>query len=605
MLSRLRDSLDVFDRFHADGEARFHFGIIGIPLRNLLTMSLVCGLLLCNSQASAQSASASRQSDVRKSSSRQPHARQLELGRMIFEKEWEHRPPAISGAEARTASGKTTPTSLAAMNVGDGLGPMFNATSCEACHLAGGASGVEHNVMMLTIDPRSPIVAESLRTGKNSPESLRQLREVFPGLVTAQDRVSIDIVVPSHSVRPLYEWIRNEMKRFVAGGVDSEWFDETKRTPQAIAERPVLAGRNEGVDFYLSQRSSPPLFGAGLINQISTAALERIANSQRKRTGGRVTGRVGLGKFGWRGQTATLQQFVRGACAGELGLQLPGNSQAADLVDETYQSKGFDMSPLEVHSLIRYVSALRPPVEDLHVAGAEAGKRLFAKIGCAVCHVENLSPARGLYSDLLLHDMGRDLSAPSPAPLVTTAGGVPVLRLPQLASSNSLSVTLEYYGSSRSIPAPYPMARPERPQFPYGAVPNEVFLTEDPRKMTWDRFAREWRTPPLWGVADSAPYLHDGRAETLDAAIRWHAGEASFSAQRYRSLSSEQRDSLLAFLRCLKAPRESQREAAEDAGNQQWLASFSAEPDPRDPTAENLDEDSPTQKVLAVMSLGN
>ena len=29
----------------------------------------------------------------------------------------------------------------------------------------------------------------------------------------------------------------------------------------------------------------------------------------------------------------------------------------------------------------------------------------------------------------------------------------------------------------------------------------------------------EWRTPPLWGVADSAPYLHDGRAATLEAAI--------------------------------------------------------------------------------------
>ena len=34
----------------------------------------------------------------------------------------------------------------------------------------------------------------------------------------------------------------------------------------------------------------------------------------------------------------------------------------------------------------------------------------------------------------------------------------------------------------------------------------------------------EWRTPPLWGVADSAPYMHDGRANTLSDAIELHGG---------------------------------------------------------------------------------
>ena len=40
----------------------------------------------------------------------------------------------------------------------------------------------------------------------------------------------------------------------------------------------------------------------------------------------------------------------------------------------------------------------------------------------------------------------------------------------------------------------------------------------------------EWKTPPLWGVADSAPYFHDGGSPTLDAAIRRHEGDA---AQRH------------------------------------------------------------------------
>src|SRR5690348_5804234 len=40
---------------------------------------------------------------------------------------------------------------------GDGLGPVYNATSCVACHNqggTGGAGGVQHNVTTFTIRPR-------------------------------------------------------------------------------------------------------------------------------------------------------------------------------------------------------------------------------------------------------------------------------------------------------------------------------------------------------------------------------------------------------------------------------------------------------------------
>ncbi len=63
----------------------------------------------------------------------------------------------------------------------------------------------------------------------------------------------------------------------------------------------------------------------------------------------------------------------------------------------------------------------------------------------------------------------------------------------------------------------------------------------------------EWRTPPLWGVADSAPYLHDGRAKTLDEAIRLHDGEAAKIASRYAKLDYGERQELLAFLHSLTA----------------------------------------------------
>ena len=65
---------------------------------------------------------------------------------------------------------------------------------------------------------------------------------------------------------------------------------------------------------------------------------------------------------------------------------------------------------------------------------------------------------------------------------------------------------------------------------------------------------REWRTPPLWGVADSAPYLHDGRAFTLVDAIAEHGGEASKTRFRYFDLDEREQRAVLSFLGSLRAP---------------------------------------------------
>jgi CxxC motif-containing protein (DUF1111 family) len=76
--------------------------------------------------------------------------------------------------------------------------------------------------------------------------------------------------------------------------------------------------------------------------------------------------------------------------------------------------------------------------------------------------------------------------------------------------------------------------------------------------------ATEWRTPPLWGVADSAPYLHDGRARTLDEAIRLHGGEAAPTSNRYAKLAASDRKALLGFLGSLTvAPPARPRKPAE------------------------------------------
>ena len=76
---------------------------------------------------------------------------------------------------------------------------------------------------------------------------------------------------------------------------------------------------------------------------------------------------------------------------------------------------------------------------------------------------------------------------------------------------------------------------------------------EDRKKLVGAR-RLEWRTPPLWGIRDSAPYLHDGRAATLDQAIAFHRGEADRSSDLYFELNAEEREQVRAFLHSLAAP---------------------------------------------------
>ena len=152
---------------------------------------------------------------------------------------------------------------------------------------------------------------------------------------------------------------------------------------------------------------------------------------------------------------------------------------------------------------IGFALSLPAPVERLPSAAAAAeaargGKSMFQTIGCADCHTPNVGSVEGIYSDLLLHRMGPDL-----------VGG----------------------GSYNEPP-------PETPSFKPGGAPR----------------ADEWRTPPLWGVADSAPYMHDGRAPTLEEAIQLHGGQGAQAAGRYAKLSPAEQAQLIAFLKTLRAP---------------------------------------------------
>jgi CxxC motif-containing protein (DUF1111 family) len=65
---------------------------------------------------------------------------------------------------------------------------------------------------------------------------------------------------------------------------------------------------------------------------------------------------------------------------------------------------------------------------------------------------------------------------------------------------------------------------------------------------------REFITAKLWGVADTAPYLHDGRAFTLNEAILLHGGEAGSARDNYNALTVTQKSELISYLMTLRNP---------------------------------------------------
>jgi CxxC motif-containing protein (DUF1111 family) len=174
-------------------------------------------------------------------------------------------------------------------------------------------------------------------------------------------------------------------------------------------------------------------------------------------------------------------------------------------------------------ALVAFVAELPAPRQlqaaDQQQANSLAhGEKLFESTGCAPCHVRDLGSAQGIYSDLLLHDMGPALEDP----------------LPSFPEHTIVQRTVVTRNSA------------------YGGVRAMEILVDVPPE-TLASFRREWRTPPLWGVRDSAPYLHDGRARTLTDAIAAHGGQAESSVKRFKALDFLERSHLLDYINSLGA----------------------------------------------------
>jgi CxxC motif-containing protein (DUF1111 family) len=510
-------------------------------------------------------------------------------GRDLFEREW------LPG-DSRTHGG-------------DGLGPVFNDSSCIACHNLGGTGGggpASKNVDIITASSNgimrqgfntdSPVEPSFLGKalgsliGLDTPENSKRKpfnpkpvvrssgrRKVDTGpLVQAHAgfRTARSVVLHRFSTESGYEAWRQGMLGFggfVPQGMDSRGMAMVQAQTAVNMGRQVTQNSIGQFVLVRSQRNPTALFGAGLIDSIPDRAIEEAAHVRHPGFP-EITGRVSrlkdkrIGRFGWKAQTASLPDFVLTACAVELGLEVPGHHQGGIPQKPAAKAKGLDLTAQECDALVTYVRELPKPLERHPATASEskeiaAGRAAFATIGCATCHSPKLGGVEGIYSDLLLHDLGPQLGDtgqygvfdPSSSEEEITDDAGPIAD-----AAPGIPAGLQEATTALLAPAPPPAGN---------RVANAVVVPEPTvvmvrtpagnaiRRPTSGPASRfEWRTPPLWGFRDSGPYLHDGRADILDQAVALHGGEAAGIAQRYFGLSPVQRRQVEAFLKSLTAP---------------------------------------------------
>ena len=428
---------------------------------------------------------------------------------------------------------------------GDGLGPVHNARSCVACHNQGGVggAGAKHNNSVL-VGAFIDLSSQHTTLGVSVPP---------PDAKSPVKQPNRDLMAKFHPALRADSFF--VLHRFSQSMDYREW---KKNHDLEHPEQRQYSSKIGDVEirFIATERNSPPLFGEGMIESIPDSALETIAKEQEAnaskfdaspdfwaragsmlgmatttstRTPLPVTGRPSrlrggkVGRFGWKAEVASLPDFTLRACATEIGLEVPGLHRAEPPWIQNYRAPGLDLSAEQCDSLTEFVRSLPRPIRNRPETRKDAlellgGQKVFGKLGCAVCHRPTLGNVEEIYSDLLLHDMG-----------------------PSLSGSGFYCTNIEFVkgtGTANAIPvgrdAEGKAQREKPPEF--GAS------------------TREWRTPPLWGLRDSAPYLHDGRANTIEDAIKLHDGEGALAARAFERLTPRERMQLDMFLKSLAAP---------------------------------------------------
>ncbi len=244
--------------------------------------------------------------------------------------------------------------------------------------------------------------------------------------------------------------------------------------------------------------------------------------------------------FGWKGHQATLRGMIEESFRIHMGI-VSMREQAAfrdglidklDIGDGTWFDVDRDgvateveagmLSTLEAYLAQLQIPVVRPPRDERLLAMFSRGEAIFDEIGCGHCH----RPALELHKPELAILPGEARYADRRAIIVNVAtdGEHPKID-PLYAEGSAYRVRL--FSDLRR----HDMGPELNSGYQQGHLGKSIFLTR-----------------PLWGLADTAPYLHDGRAPTVHDAIVWHGGEAQPVRDIYLGLDKDERDALLIFL---------------------------------------------------------
>lgn len=375
----------------------------------------------------------------------------------------------------------------------DGLGPLYNASACQHCHIRDGRG---HPPDAQRSDASGALLRIAVGdTSADDPVYGRQIQDrAVPG-VAAEARIAL-------------RWERTPVILEDGSSIDLR---------QPVITLSDLGYGPLATPLRTSLRIAPPMIGLGLLESIDAADIRASADPD-DRNGDGISGRAAdlvaadsaapdLGRFGWKATQPSVRDQIVSALRNDMGLTTaPGDAPDCTPAqpDCLRATSGGDpeVSAEILEALTFYARHLAVPARRWRDAReVREGERLFDEIGCAGCHRPNwrtstqaassalADQAIQPYTDLLLHDMGDAL-----------ADGI--------------------------------------------------------REGAAD--AREWRTPPLWGLhltravsGAEAGFLHDGRARSLEEAILWHDGEAHTAKEAFRALSKARRDALVWFLKSL------------------------------------------------------
>ncbi|MBM4358518.1 MAG: hypothetical protein FJ096_10465 [Deltaproteobacteria bacterium] len=241
--------------------------------------------------------------------------------------------------------------------------------------------------------------------------------------------------------------------------------------------------------------------------------------------------------FGWKGHTPTLRRFVERAALAHFGVQSHVLALGYQSNPEPWLGPGPNwwdpdndgvQRELEEGTLTAYAIYLElletplalPPADEGLRERAAYGASLFASVGCADCHRPSLSMSSDRW-----FEVGDTTHMPGVEVRLLNDGEKP---RGGLAVQLFSDLKRHHMGERLADPNDDP-----------DGIGRDVFLTR-----------------PLWGLSESAPYLHDGRAATIAEAVFHHGGEAQEPRDLFLALSPEDQANVQLFLMSLsRMPR--------------------------------------------------